>query len=362
MKSHFTVLMNLVLMLAGIFTHTAYATCVKDGFCDRPIQMGVSISNTPSSPFIYAGTAGMRVHLLGNPDLKLILSNNHVLGAVGPDLCPNSADGYPPPMTWAVQPGSLDLGFDPGNDPSYLAGVVFKFVPIDFSPTAQNRVDAAAAITTTSLASAEILGIGQPNPALGIPTVGMAITKSGRTTGVTTGLVLAVNLTVNVSYGSCGTARFIGQVMTTAGLGSSGDSGSVVLEQGTNTPVGLYFAGSALSGVMNPILDVYTALRVFVDTDTTAQVSSLNELRQHAEKIPVDERIRLLKQIQKRHEARLLSVPGVRGVGIGMDEARNDTVLVVFVEKLTDRLKNTIPSELEGARVRMIESGVIVAH
>lgn len=197
---------------------------------------------------------------------------------------------------------------------------------------------------------------------MGIPVVGMEITKSGRTTGVTTGSVLAINSTVNVSYGSCGTARFIGQVMTTAGLGSSGDSGSVVLEQDTNTPVGLYFAGSALSGVMNPILDVYTALRVFVDADGFEGISTLAELQQKAASMPVDARIRQLKQVQKRHEARLLSVPGVRGVGIGMDEARRDAVLVVFVEKLTDRLKNTIPSKLEGARVRLIESGVIVAH
>jgi hypothetical protein len=113
---------------------------------------------------------------------------------------------------------------------------------------------------------------------------------------------------------------------------------------------------------MNPILDVYTALRVFVDTEESEGISTLAELQQKAASMPVDARIRLLKQVQERHEARLLSVPGVMGVGIGMDEARKDTVLVVFVEKLTDKLKNTIPSELEGARVRMIESGVIVAH
>lgn len=199
------------------FTGEAQAVCVSDGFCDRPIMMGVSISNTPSLPFIYAGMAGMRVHSFCNPGIKHILSNNHVMGAVGHDLCPN-------------------------------------------------------------------------------------------------------------------------------------------------TPVGLYFAGSAFSGVMNPILDVYTALRVFVDTDESEGISTLAELQQKAASMPVDARIRLLKQVQERHEARLLSVPGVRGVGIGMDEARKDTVLVVFVEKLTEKLKKTIPSELEGVRVRMIESGVIVAH
>jgi hypothetical protein len=362
MKKYIYLLTNIALVVVGLVAHTAQATCVKDGFCDRPIQMGVSISNTPSSPAIYAGTAGMRVRPFGNPNLKLILSNNHVLGAVGPDLCPNTADGYPAPMTWTVQPGSLDLGFDPGNDPAYVAGLVFRYVPIDFTPGARNRVDAAVAVTTPSYASDEILGLGEPNPILGTATVGMPVTKSGRTTGVTTGTVLAVNSTVSVSYGSCGTATFEGQVITTAGLGASGDSGSVVLEQVTNTPVGLYFAGSAFSGIMNPILDVYTALRVFVDADQSEGISTMAELQQKAASMPVDARIRLLKQIQKRHETRLLSVPGVSGVGIGMDEAGMNAVLVVFCEKLTAKVRTAIPSELEGVQVRLIESGVFVAH
>jgi hypothetical protein len=265
-------------------------------------------------------------------------------------------------VTWALQPGTLDLGFDPGNDLTYLAGVIFRYVPIDFSPGAQNRVDAAAAITTTSLASSEILGLGQPNTALGTPAIGMAVTKSGRTTGVTTGTVLAVNSTVNVSYGSCGTATFVGQVLTSARLGDSGDSGSVVLEQGTNTPVGLYFAGSAFSGVMNPILDVYLALRVFVDTDSPPAMPSVAELQQQAARARVDARIQALKLIQARHEVRLLSIPGVRGVGIGSNAAGDDLALMVFCEKLTDRLRKALPTEIEGRSVRLIETGSFFAH
>lgn len=355
-------------ILAGACFYTlcamqsAQAACIKDGFCDRPIKMGVSISNTTSAPFIYAGTAGIRVRSLINPDIKFILSNNHVLGAGGADLCPNEADVYPPPMTWALQPGTLDLGFDPGNDPTYLAGADFKFIPIDFTPGAQNTVDAAIAVTTPNLASAEILGLGQPNPALGVATVGMPITKSGRTTGVTTSVVTAVNSTVNVSYGSCGTATFVGQVMTTGSLGSSGDSGSVVLEQGTNTPVGLYFAGSAFSGVMNPILDVYLALRVFVDTDVPAVAMSEESLRNKAAGLPLNERIERLKKIQARNESRLFAVQGVRGVGIGMNEEGTEPALVVFGERITPALRNAIPASIEGTRVRLVESGVLVAH
>ena len=356
------ILLAACLISVCAISQTVQAACTKDGFCDRPIKMGVSISNTTSAPFIYAGTAGMRVRAFSNPDRKFILSNNHVLGAGGPDICPNEADIYPPPMTWALQPGTLDLGFDPGNDPTYLAGVDFNLVPIDFTPGAQNIVDAAIAFTTPTFASAEILGIGQPNPALGFATVGMPITKSGRTTGVTTGTVLAVNASVNVNYGSCGTASYIKQVITSAGLGDSGDSGSVVLEQGTNTPVGLYFAGSATIGIMNPILDVYMALKVFADTDGPVAVASEADLLSQAAALPVDQRIEILKKIQARHQAGLLAVKGVRGVGIGLDDSGTKHALVVFGEKITAALRRAVPRTIEGVPVRLIESGVLVAH
>ena len=356
------ILISVCLISISAVFQTVQAACTKDGFCDRPIKMGVSISNTTSSSVIYTGTAGMRVHAFSNPNRKYILSNNHVLGAGGPDLCPNQADIFPPRMTWSLQQGTLDLGFDPGNDSTYLVAIDFNLVPINFAAGAQNTVDAAIAFTTPAFASAEILGLGQPNPVLGVAKVGMPITKSGRTTGVTTATVLAVNASVSVNYGSCGTASYVGQVITTGGLGASGDSGSVVLEQGTNTPVGLYFAGSAITGIMNPILDVYLALKVFVDTDAPAAVASEEDLLNQAAALPVNSRIEVLKKIQARHQARLLAVNGVRGVGIGLNESGDGYALVVFGEKITAVLRRAIPGTVEGAAVRLIESGVFVAH
>jgi hypothetical protein len=350
------------LLLTAATVNTAHAACTHAGFCDRPIQMGVSIGNTPSLPFIYAGTAGMRVHPFNNPGLKMILSNNHVLGAVGPNLCPNTADDYPPPMTWALQPGTLDIGLDPGNDSTYVAGVVFRYVPISFTPGTTNLVDAAVAITSTSLTSSSILGLGQPNPALGTAVVGMPVTKSGRTTGVTTSTVLSVNSTIDINYGSCGVARFVNQVITGSGLGDSGDSGSVVLQQGTNIPVGLYFAGSRFTGVMNPILNVYLALSVFVDSETPSTIASEDDLRQASSRLQADPRIEALKAVQARHEAGILSVRGIRGIGIGMDEAGQEPAFIVYAEKLGDRLRSRLPASIEGTRVRLIESGDIIAH
>lgn len=362
MKSVLKFFLVACLCQASVWLGTVQAACVHDGYCDRPIKMGVSIGNTPSLPYIYTGTAGMRVFPFSWPTVDLILSNNHVLGAVGPDLCPNTADGFPPPMTWTIQPGSLDLGFDPGMDPTFLAGAVFYYIPIDFSFGAQNVVDAAVAFTTPNLASTEILGIGYPNPAVGQPTLGMSVIKSGRTTGVTTSTVISMNTTVNVSYGDCGTATFVGQVMTGGGLGTSGDSGSVVLQLGSNTPVGLYFAGSDTTGTMTPILEVYRRLRVFVDSDMRATISSEADLLQQAAALPVDNRIELLKPIQARHEAAILAQEGVVGIGIGLDEAGAESAFVVYVETDSSRMRRAIPQDLEGVPVRLVESGPIVAH
>jgi hypothetical protein len=229
---------------------------------DRPIPMGVSIGNTPSLPFIYTGTAGMLVRPFSTPDIKLILSNNHVLGAKGPTLCPNTAT----PGTFALQPGTLDILNDPGVDPFYAVGVLAGAYPL-MGGANLNLIDAAVSVTSTSLAKSEILGIGQPNVALGFATPGMNVTKAGRTTGVTTGTVDAVNATVPVSYGpGCPSYLFVGQTIIEPGsFSAGGDSGSVILESTTRTPVGLLFAGSPDFTVANQIFWAYVLLGVFPD-------------------------------------------------------------------------------------------------
>lgn len=252
-------LVSFLLFLQTLSTQAAAPTDRHD----RPIPMGVSISTTPSSPFIFAGTAGMLVRSFLAPEQKFILSNNHVMGAVGPTLCPNTASEGTP----ILQPGTLDIGMDPGDDPFYRVANLTRFIPIRLNPLARNLVDAAIASTTPDLASNEILDIGPPNPGFVQAMPGMEVVKSGRTTGVTFGTVEAINVTVLVSYGTrCGIARFVHQATVTPGsFSAGGDSGSVILEESSNTPVGLLFAGSSTSTVMNPILLVYLLLGVFVD-------------------------------------------------------------------------------------------------
>ncbi|MFB3827888.1 MAG: hypothetical protein ACE15B_14045 [Bryobacteraceae bacterium] len=333
--------------LAGQAQTAAAAAGPRD-WQPRPIPMGVSIGNTPSLPYIYAGTAGLLVHSFSNPSLKFILSNNHVLGAKGPNLCPNTATVG----TWSLQPGTLDIGNDPGNDPYYVAGVVAGFLPLT---SGYNIIDAALSFTTTSLASSTILGIGQPGASLGFPSPGQAVIKSGRTTGVTNGTVDSVNVTVTVNYGSsCGTYTFLGQIMITPGTFSAGgDSGSAILDAATRSPVGLLFAGSSTYTVANTMYWVYRIFRVTHDAPGAAIASTEDLDRAHELWTrTADPRIAHLKEVQGRHERDLLSRPGVHAVGIGKHENGRDFVLKVY-----GRGAAGLPPQVEGVPVRMVDSG-----
>jgi hypothetical protein len=189
--------------------------------------------------------------------------------------------------------------------------------------------------------------------------VGEPLIKSGRTSGVTTDTVQAVDTTIFVDYGSgCGTARFVNQVTAGGLLGTGGDSGSAVLDQNTLTPIGLYFAGSATLSVMNPMAAVYRNLGVFVDSDPPAAPAIVTPSGG-----PMSpEEMRMASDVRARHETAVMSAPGVVGMGVGLDESGQGPAIIVYLKTMTAEARSAIPSQLEGIPVRMIESGEIVAH
>jgi len=106
--------------------------------------------------------------------------------------------------------------------------------------------------------SGSILGIGDianvTVPA--IESLGMSVTKSGRTTGLTNSGVVVINPTVNVSCESecagspVSTATFTNQIVIDnkgSKFLAGGDSGSLVVENVNKAPraIGLLYAGSS---------------------------------------------------------------------------------------------------------------------
>jgi hypothetical protein len=237
----------------------------------RPAPGGVSIGHRD----ITAGTLGCLVRRGGR---VFILSNNHVL-ANGNDAGRGDAIIQPGPHDGGRVPGDqiADLEayvpitfLDEPSQCSFARGLIgllnagarligsrtrYRSITID---AGDNLVDAAiAGPREPGLVKGEILGIGTI-AGLGSGALGMTIKKSGRTTGLTTGQIIQVDVTVNVEYGPGRVARFADQLMA-GPMSQGGDSGSAVLDN-SNRLVGLLFAGSDNSTIINRIEHVFSAL------------------------------------------------------------------------------------------------------
>jgi hypothetical protein len=218
----------------------------------RPVPIGVSTGNEGTCS---AGTIGARVKA-GNKIYAL--SNNHVY----------ALENQAPLGSRILQPGRYDLNCATAGADKRL-GTLTKFVPVVFSKTASNVVDAAIALTSTSL-----LDRGTPPDGYGIPAatpvapaVGMPVQKYGKTSKLTVGWVDAINATVTVTYNT-GTTRFVKQILIAARgpFCRAGDSGSLIVTTAGRQPVGLLFAGTSSGYTFaNPIGDVLKAFNVSID-------------------------------------------------------------------------------------------------
>ena len=220
---------------------------------DRPVPIGVSTGH----PAITAGTIGARV-----TDGKNVyaLSNNHVYANENSGITNVDA---------VIQPGT----YDGGSSPSDNIGILVDYEPINFGAP-NNTIDAAIASTTT-----DDVGKATPSDGYGIPKsataeaqINQKVMKYGRTTGLTTGSVYALNATIDVQY-SAGVARFENQIVVQPGsFSAGGDSGSLIVVNGKGPyknddrkPVGLLFAGSPFFTIANPIGPVLDRFGVSID-------------------------------------------------------------------------------------------------
>ncbi|QEV17462.1 hypothetical protein [Streptomyces alboniger] len=228
----------------------------------RPCPSGFSVGNVR----VTAGTLGGVVYDflpgasvdppgsgLGVPAKFYVLSNNHVL-----------ADSNRAQLGSAiVQPGV----FDGGQDPADRIATLERFITIQFAPQIplerqNNVVDAALASVDFQDATREQYFSGAPRAwrRKANVAVGDLVKKTGRTTNISFGRIIAVDATIDVNYGTAGTARFKDQILTT-NISAGGDSGSLVASR-DDVALGLLFAGSSVVTVVNHIENVRALLRV----------------------------------------------------------------------------------------------------
>lgn len=195
---------------------------------------------------IFAGTLGA-ICVDKASGKKAVLTNFHV-------ACVDS--------TWAVgdrmvQPSRIDTGVVPGDE----FGAILR-------ATLSDHVDGAVvSIDAGRTTSASIVDIGTVRGTKAA-TLGMAVRKRGRTTGLTYGSVDGLSLTVAVDYGDgLGTRTLTDQVSITADttrnamFSDHGDSGSVIVDD-AGFVVALLFAGAGANTVGNPIANVLSELNI----------------------------------------------------------------------------------------------------
>jgi hypothetical protein len=247
----------------------------------RPARPGISIGHSQ----VTAGTLGCLVRRGGD---IFILSNNHVLAnsnlaRLGDAIWqPGRADGGLPEDQIANLTDFVPIAFegDPAPEPpaegegcAPLLGAVAQLLDqLQLRPAAAgpkntpgaNHVDCALARPLSpDLVLADILGIGVP-AGVGHATLGTPVQKSGRTTGHTRGTIQQVDVTASINYGGARMAVFTDQLLA-GPMSAGGDSGALVLDMQLQA-VGLLFAGSPATTLINPIQSVLDALHVDIMT------------------------------------------------------------------------------------------------
>lgn len=236
-----------------VITGQIVAQCYQSE-CDRPVPLGVSTGH----PEVTAGTIGARVR--DQDGNVYALSNNHVYANNNDASIGDSA----------LQPGA----YDGGHDPAQKIGELAAFKPMNFSG-GDNDMDAAIASSTTAMLGNVTYSGYSPTSSPVEGSVGLDVKKDGRTTGLTTGQISEVNVTVTVCYQPRGrfmcakSARFVDQLAVGGGsFSAGGDSGSLVVTESDNHPVGLLFAGSTTRTIANPIQPVLDYFGVEIDDST----------------------------------------------------------------------------------------------
>lgn len=341
-----------------------------------PIALGASGGNANDSSTsgqtitCCGGTLGSLVTRGGT---QFILSNNHVLArsdiaAVGdpissPGLIDNNCRSATP-VANLTQFYNLETGAPPKID-----AAIAQVVGGDIDPS--GKIIYLGSTTDTN----NVPVPGAPHAGAGITaTIGEPVAKSGRSTGLTCSTVFSVNTATSVQYQKgCGTGAtfdvsYSNQVDVAGGsFSAEGDSGSIIVDQGTADPVALLFAGSDTDTVGNPVADVLNFFKsgsnnvTFVGGAPHAVVGcTLPAAPQGAKLVSASVSAEALQRAvaaRDAHYPALLANPRVQAVGIGGSfDAPGTSAVLLFVNPALSGAP--LPAAVDGVRTRIVEGSL----
>ncbi|MFY9553334.1 MAG: hypothetical protein WAV20_15640 [Blastocatellia bacterium] len=363
MKRFLPLIRFAVLGVAAV-TLTASPSLFADGGANHQVantHFGVSGGNVNdiTARFCCSGTLGSLVQAGG---VQYILSNNHVLARVDQAVAGEDIS----------QPGRIDNNCQ-------LPPIVADFTT---APVLGSNVDAAIAQLRPSTmdTSGFIEDIGTISSTVKAPSIGLAVAKSGRTTGFRTGTISSINTSVSVQYQkSCGQGKkfvvsYTNQVViNSTTFSAGGDSGSLIVSNNNPTchqPVALLFAGSSSSTIGNPIGEVLTKLSAalgnpvsFVGGSTcTASALDLPVSDSNQSVEPSGESVERAMNAMHAREFDLMSRPGIIGVGVGAsDDGSTEASIVVYID-VNSNASAKVPRRINGVRVKKVFTDPFIAY
>jgi hypothetical protein len=353
---------------------------------NAPIELGTSGGNVldfntnGGNTTCCGGTLGS---LLASGAAQFVLSADHVL----------ARSGAGSPGEAIIQPGFIDT-----NCSSQGTKTVANLTQgsINLQNMTATTVDAAIAQVSSGAvdAAGNILMLGNAVDAKGVPvpgapkagpgqapSVGLAVAKSGRTTGLTCSTIGSIMDTVNVQYstncngtGQIFTITYSNQVDVVGGdFSSAGDSGSLIVTQSDATPVALLYADSKTDTVGNPVADVLNFFASNGNTvsfvggsrgsGSTPQVIGCTLPGQQAamkaglavqKVIPSNDALARAIEARDKHAAELLRYPEVQAVGVGASyDNPTESAILLFV--LAGQRRSNLPAQVDRVRTRILE-------
>jgi hypothetical protein len=316
------------------------------------------------------GTLGSLVTRGGTP---YILSNTHILGRS--DLA-QTDDAI-------IQPGLIDTSTCTPSGARTVANLT-AFYNLETGPSP--KIDAAIAQVVPGNVdpNGNILYLGAPD-ANGVPapapphagplvtaTLGMAVAKSGRSTGLTCSTVLALAVNVNVKYqkgcgtGTTFTVNYTNQVDIAGGsFSAAGDSGSLIVSKDKADPLALMYAGSDTDTVGNPVRDVLNFFASGANTVSfvggaehpvfgcglPVKPASASSTQPAATVAPTA--MQKAAAVRDAHAPELLAHPEVQAVGVGASRDNPGEPAVLFFVTAGQPQTN-LPTQVDGVRTRMV--------
>jgi hypothetical protein len=360
-----------------------------------PVKLGTSGGNDGDigATVCCIGTLGSLWTHVGTTN-PVILSNNHVLDKSGTGT-PGEAiiqplqavcrAGHPVPLTVAnltqaaaLKPVANETTGPCQGNTTPLCGHSPSNVDAAYAEIVAGQVDTSGNILDLGPVGTTTIAAAPPSATIGIPSLGEAVGKSGRTTGLTCSNIQSLNLTILVNYDSvCGaaspafTAYFTNQVTISGGTFSAGgDSGSLVVDTGTSRAIGLLYGGNSTSTVANPIQDVINAFggpAAFnivggadhgVSCAHTATASAAQVGTTQAALLP-QERQRVAA-VQQRRAAQLMQDASIKSVTVGAsaDNPNEGALLIQVSGSMIPR----VPPSIDGVRTRLVFDATANPH